>query len=212
MESANPQVRRAVAAEMPRNNQVATAASDSAKTLTNELVPSLTQQYSLTPQLDQDIQTDATPDAEPDADATAEQLPAPGYSRVSPAQATEIVRLKRINPQITYRQIAAAIGVKSIATVSYWLRELDNDTVSEARKFVKTKALKAAMKLEEQIDSSDPRVSQGAAKAITALAGVAEGNQPVQVGVQVIVGTPDQPAGPDPFITSQVNHSSQVID
>lgn len=125
----------------------------------------------------------------------------PAYSRVSPEQATEIVRLKRINPKITYEQIAAAVGVKSVSTVSYWLRALDNDTVAEARKLAKTNALKAGMKLVEQVDHTDPRVSQGAAKAITALAGVQEGSSQVQVGVQVIVGSSSAPAGPDPFET-----------
>lgn len=136
----------------------------------------------------------------------------PGYSRVSPAQATEIVRLKRINPKITLEEIRAAIGVKSISTVSYWLRELDNDTVQEARKHAKTNALRASMKLTEQIDDNDPRVSQGAAKAITALAGVQEGSAQVTVGVQVIVGTSAAPAGSDPFETSVVDSSAQVID
>lgn len=126
-------------------------------------------------------------------------LDAPRYSRVSPAQATEIVRLKRINPKITLEQIAAAIGVKSASTVSYWLRELDNDTVPEARKLAKTNALRSVMKLDEQVDHADPRVSQGAAKAIVALAGVQEGAQQVQVGVQVIVGQVGAPAGDDPF-------------
>lgn len=125
----------------------------------------------------------------------------PRYSRVSPAQATEMVRLKRINPKITLEQIAAAVGVASISTVSRWLAELDNDTVAEARKVSKSNALRATMKLADQIEDSDPRVSQGAAKAITALAGVQEGAAQVQVGVQVIVGSSTQPAGPDPFET-----------
>jgi transcriptional regulator with XRE-family HTH domain len=134
----------------------------------------------------------------------------PGYSRVSPEQATEIVRLKRINPKITYEQIAAAIGVKSVSTVSYWLRALDNDTVQEARKLAKTNALRATMKLEDQVDHADPRVSQGAAKALVALAGVQEGSAQVQVGVQVVVGSASQPAGPDPFesITATVVDSA----
>lgn len=55
------------------------------------------------------------------------------------------------------------------------------------------------MKMVEQIDADDPRVSQGAAKAITALAGVQEGSAQVNVGVQVIVGSSTQPAGVDPF-------------
>ena len=148
------------------------------------------------PQIASDTHTALTP---------SETDPTPAYSRVSPAQATEIVRLKRINPKATLAEIAAAIGVKSVSTVSYWLRALDNDTVPEARKLAKTNALRSVMKLEDQIDHDDPRVSQGAAKAIVALAGVQEGSQPIQVGVQVIVGTVGQPAGDDPF-------SPQVLD
>ena len=140
-----------------------------------------------------------------------EPLSTPGYSRVSPAQATEMVRLKRVNPKITYEQIAAAVGVKSISTVSYWLRELDNDTVHEARKYVKTQALRATMKIADQIEHDDPRVSQGAAKAIAALAGVQEGSAQVQVGVQVVVGSVGQPAGPDPF-EIMVNSASRPTD
>lgn len=141
--------------------------------------------------------------------ATEETTPVAGYSRVSPAQATEMVRLKRINPAITLEQIAAAVGVKSISTVSRWLAELDNDTVPEARKLAKTNALRSVMKLEDQVDHSDPRVSQGAAKALVALAGVAETTQQVQVGVQVVVGQVGQPAGDDPFV--MVN-STPVIE
>ena len=59
----------------------------------------------------------------------------------------------------------------------------------------------AAMKLADQIDDSDPRVSQGAAKAITALAGVQEGSAQVNVGVQVIVGDGVTPACENPMRT-----------
>jgi transcriptional regulator with XRE-family HTH domain len=136
-----------------------------------------------------------------DSDAPpAEISPSPGYSRVTAEQAGEIVRLRRINPKITYEEIAAAIGVKSVSTVSYWLTKLENDTVKEARQLAKSQALRATMKIADQIEDTDPRVSQGAAKAITALAGVQEGSAQVQVGVQVIVGDGVTPIGPDPFI------------
>lgn len=135
----------------------------------------------------------------PDTPGTAEAPYTPGYSRVSPAQATEMVRLRRLNPKITLQQIATAVGVRSISTVSHWLSELDNDTVPEARKLMKTHALRSAMKITDQIDHDDPRVSQGAAKAVLQAAGVAETGPQVQVGVQVIVGSVGAPAGPDPF-------------
>jgi transcriptional regulator with XRE-family HTH domain len=134
------------------------------------------------------------------------------YSRVTPDQAAAIVRLKRANPVITQREIAAAIGVKSASTVSYWLRLLENDTVPEARKLAKSQALRATMKIADQIDADDPRVSQGAAKAIAALAGVPEGAQPVQVGVQVVVGQVGQPAGDDPFSHNVMVNSTPVSD
>lgn len=125
------------------------------------------------------------------------------YSRVSPEKAAQIVRLKRINPKITQQEIAAVLGIDH-STVSRWLAALDNDTVPEARKLAKSQALRGVMKLEEQVDHDDPRVSQGAAKALVALAGVQEGSAQVQVGVQVIVGSSTQPAGPDPFETITV--------
>lgn len=130
----------------------------------------------------------------------AEIIDAPQYSRVGPEKAAEIVRLRRIRPQITQQEIADALGI-AVSTVSRWLSALENDTVKEARQLVKSQALRATMKLSDQIDNTDPRVSQGAAKAITALAGVQEGSTQVNVGVQVIVGSPEQPAGPDPFDT-----------
>lgn len=202
----NTKVRRAKATDSQWNNQVSTAASDSAKKNTSELSPVYAEQQIA-------ANTEASPDSPdtpgftaPDTNHalspkqdTTEEVSTSGYSRVSPQQATEIVRLKRINPDITLEQIRAAIGVKSISTVSRWLSALDNDTVPEARKLAKTQALTATMKLTEQVDHSDPRVSQGAAKALVALAGVQESSQQVAVGVQVVVGQLGQPAGADPF-------------
>lgn len=138
--------------------------------------------------------------------------PESGYSRVTPAQAAAIVRLKRANPAITQREIAAAIGVKSASTVSYWLRLLESDTVQEARQLAKSQALRATMKLDEQVDNGDPRVSQGAAKALVALAGVAEQAQQVQVGVQVVVGQVGQPAGEDPFDAKIMVNSTPALE
>jgi transcriptional regulator with XRE-family HTH domain len=117
--------------------------------------------------------------------------------------------LKRLRPEITLSEIADAVGY-SVPTVSRWLAALDNDTVPEARKLAKSNALRATMKITDQIDHTDPRVSQGAAKAITALAGVQESGPAVQVGVQVIVGSASAPAGPDPF--EIVVHSPPVSD
>jgi transcriptional regulator with XRE-family HTH domain len=134
------------------------------------------------------------------SDPPAKDDSAPQYSRVGPEKAAEIVRLKRIRPSITQQEIADALGI-GIATVSRWLSALDNDTVKEARQLAKSQALRATMKIADQVDHSDPRVSLGASKAVVALAGVQEGSAQVSVGVQVIVGSQTQPAGPDPFET-----------
>lgn len=143
------------------------------------------------------------------SDTTATQInDTPGYSRVSPDKAALIVKLRRERPTIKQQEIADVLGMH-VSTVSRWLAALDNDTVPEARKLAKSQALRATMKLEDQVDHSDPRVSQGAAKALVALAGVQETGPQVQVGVQVIVGSSSQPAGPDPFetITAKVVES-----
>lgn len=123
-----------------------------------------------------------------------------GYSRVTHEKALEIIQLRKAKPNIQGQEIAALVGVAP-STVSRWLKLLDTDTVPEARKLAKSQALRATMKLEDQVDHTDPRVSQGAAKALVALAGVQETGPQVQVGVQVIVGSSSQPAGPDPFET-----------
>lgn len=133
-----------------------------------------------------------------------------GYSRVTHEKALEILQLRKAKPDIQGQEIAQLVGVAP-STVSRWLKLLDTDTVPEARKLAKSQALRATMKLQDQVDDTDPRVSQGAAKAIVALAGVQEGSSQVSVGVQVIVGSQAQPAGPDPFEV-MVNSSPQVVD
>lgn len=127
--------------------------------------------------------------------------------RVSPEMAAYIVRIKRLRPTITQRQIADLCGV-SQPTVSQWLAALENDTVKESRQLAKAQSLRATMKLDTLVDADDPRVALGAAKAITALAGVQEGSVPVQVGVQVVVGSATHPAGPDPFDAIKVDSTS----
>lgn len=134
---------------------------------------------------------------------TGDTIPAheddsPQYSRVDHETAFAIIGLRKARPEITQEEIAHAVG-KHPSTVSRWLKLLTVDTVPDARKLAKSQALRAVMKLDDQVEHRDPRVSQGAAKAIVALAGVQEGSAQVQVGVQVIVGSSSAPAGPDPF-------------
>jgi DNA-binding transcriptional regulator YdaS (Cro superfamily) len=121
-----------------------------------------------------------------------------GYSRVTHEKALEIIQLRRAKPDISGNDIAALVGVAP-STVSRWLKLLTTDTVPEARQLAKSQALRGTMKLADQVEHSDPRVSQGAAKALVALAGVVESTNQVQVGVQVIVGSVGAPAGQDPF-------------
>lgn len=136
-----------------------------------------------------------------DTDALAESDETVGYSRVTHEKALEIIQLRRAKPDIQGQEIAALVGVAP-STVSRWLKLLTTDTVPEARQLAKSQALRGTMKLADQVEHSDPRVSQGAAKALVALAGVAETSQQVQVGVQVVVGQVGQPAGDDPFVVT----------
>jgi DNA-binding Lrp family transcriptional regulator len=117
---------------------------------------------------------------------------------IGPERAALIVQIKQKNPAATHQEIADAIGC-SRPTVTEWLQMLELNTVPEARKLMKSQALRASLKLSEHVEHEDARVSQGAAKAIIAAAGVQEGSAQVSVGVQVIVGSSSQPAGPDPF-------------
>jgi hypothetical protein len=121
-----------------------------------------------------------------------------GYSRVSQEKLLAIKQLHKLGK--TGQEIAAALEVHP-STVSRWLKVLEggDNTVPEARNLMKAQALPAAMGIMEQTTDTDPRVRQGALKAVLALAGVQEGSAQVTVGVQVIVGAPGQPAGPDPF-------------
>lgn len=199
MESAIPPVRRAVATDDRRNNQAASAASASAQSTHAPQAQRLTEHE--TPAL--------TPDEAIVPASTAQSDDDSGYSRVTADKALAIKQLRKLGK--SGQEIAAAIGVHP-STVSRWLRLLETDTVKEARQLAKSQALRATMKLSEHVDHSDPRVSQGAAKALTALAGVQEGSAQVNVGVQVVVGTASQPAGPDPFETHAVNVTPQVID
>lgn len=125
---------------------------------------------------------------------------------IGPERAALIVQIKQKNPNATHQEIADAIGC-SRPTVTEWLQMLELNTVPEARKLAKSQALRATLKLSEHVEHEDARVSQGAAKALVALAGVQEGSQQVNVGVQVIVGSVSQPAGPDPFIDASVVES-----
>lgn len=122
----------------------------------------------------------------------------PGYSRVDHNTAFAIYALRKAKPELTRKEIAERIGVHP-STVTRWLQVLDQDTVPEARKVLKSHALQASLTVVDQLEHEDARVQQGAAKAIIAAAGVPEGSAQVSVGVQVIVGSLSQPAGPDPF-------------
>ena len=199
MASDSPREWRAIASEPRRDNQATPAASASA-----ESTPSLQAQRLTEHETDTLTLEEASPDP-----STAQSDDDAGYSRVTADKALAIKQLRKLGK--SGQEIAAAIGVHP-STVSRWLRLLETDTVKEARQLAKSQALRATMKLSEHVDHSDPRVSQGAAKAITALAGVQEGSAQVNVGVQVVVGTASQPAGPDPFETHAVNVTPQVID
>lgn len=196
----NTKVRRAKATDSQWNNQVTTAASASAKENTSELSPVYVEQQIA-------ANTEASPDFPDSPGFTPQTVLEPpdtqspelsGYSSVSHATALQIIQIKRAKPDIEGKELAALVGVHP-STVSRWLKLLQTDTVPEARQLARSQALRATMKLADQVDHSDPRVSQGAASKLTALASVAETSQQVQLGVQVVVGQLGQPAGMDPF-------------
>jgi len=118
-----------------------------------------------------------------------------GYKRVTAEMAAAIRRLRRLGK--TQKETADALGIAQ-TTVSFWDRALSDDSTEDARQLAKHEALTATMKLAKQIEHSDPRVAQGAAKGIVAIAGVTAEAQ-VQVGVQVVLGQPGRPAGHDPL-------------
>jgi DNA-binding MurR/RpiR family transcriptional regulator len=136
-------------------------------------------------------------DDAPDQTLT-QSTPDQTYSSDWHATALQIIQIKQAKPDISGNDLAALVGVHP-STVSRWLKLLQSDTVPEARKLLKSQALRASMKIVDQVDHSDPRVSQQAAKTVLANAGVVENSQAIQVGVQVIVGTPQAPAGRDPW-------------
>ena len=135
---------------------------------------------------------------EPLDQALTQSEPIQSYSSDWHATALQIIQIKQAKPDIEGKELARLVGVHP-STVSRWLQLLRSDTVPEARKWLKANALRSALKITDQIESSDPRVSQQAAKTVLANAGVIENNQAIQVGVQVVVGTPQAPAGRDPW-------------
>lgn len=142
--------------------------------------------------------TDSDAAQPPEDDLIVQDTESSGYSRVTAEKAFAIVQLRKAFPNITGQEIAAKLEMHP-STVSRWLRLLSTDTVKEARQVAKAQALRATLKISDQVDHDDPRVSLGASKAIVALAGVQEGTAQVSVGVQVVVGASGAPAGPDPF-------------
>ena len=198
------QGRRAVATDSQWNNQVTTAASDSAKENTSDSSLSYAAQQRAANTEDTTDSPDTpglTPPAPVDLPTRLRGESSVEITRgryIGPERAALIVQIKQKNPAATHQEIADAIGC-SRPVVTEWLSMLELNTVPEARKLARSQALRATLKLSEHLEHDDARVQQGAASKLVALAGVQETQQQVAVGVQVVVGQLGQPAGMDPF-------------
>jgi len=133
--------------------------------------------------------------AESDAHSTA---PA-GNKRLSPEQVAHIQSLRRINPDLTQAQIAEAVGTTQ-STVSRWLQALEHDTTEDAKQLYAASQLKVAATVLDKLDDADGKVALKAAEIAHKVGKLLDDKTPqTNVGVQVVIGMPGQPAGPDPL-------------
>jgi hypothetical protein len=124
-----------------------------------------------------------------------------GINRLSPAQVAHIVQLKHINPNVTQQQLADAVGTTQ-GTVSRWLAAFEHSTRESALKHYESNQLEiAATVVDIALHSENERAKLQAAELAHRAVGVGQkadasvGN----VAIQVVIGMPGAPAGPDPF-------------
>jgi len=120
----------------------------------------------------------------------------PAYKRVSVAEQAKIFRLRHVEG-FGIEAIADALD-RSTETISRHLSAYDQPTVEHAKRLLESAAHPAAEVLVNQLESEDERIQQGAASKVLTAAGLMT-TQHVQVGVQVVLGTPDTPVSYDPF-------------
>jgi DNA-binding MarR family transcriptional regulator len=116
----------------------------------------------------------------------------PGYKRVTPEIAANIVRIKRANPHARQADIAAAVGVTQ-GTVSRWLSALEQDTTEEANKLYAANQLRAAQAVINRLEDDDSRVVLKAAELAHKVGKLLDSDNQVKVGVQVVIGMPNLP-------------------
>ena len=118
---------------------------------------------------------------------------------LSRAQVLHILALKRTNPSVTQQAIADAVGCDR-STVSRWLATY-SDTIDDARNVLNAGALEAAVRVTEWVKSDDARASMDASKTVLKAAKLLEDESKSagNVAIQVVIGMPGAPAGPDPF-------------
>ena len=130
----------------------------------------------------------------------------PQYKRVTTEEAAKIYRLRREG--LTLEEIADHLG-RSLETIHRHLEAFERDTTEDAAKVLKASALPAAMKAQELLEHGDGRVALGAVKTVLQATSLLEQQgQSTAIGVQVVIGMPGQPAGPDPL---QVVESKALI-
>lgn len=112
------------------------------------------------------------------------------YKRLTHDQIAKILRLHDEN--LSQPQIAAIIGVNH-TTIGRCLAKFA-DTSDLALRSLKAKAQKAASRVIDIAENGKPDVSLKAAKVVLAASGVTERVSGINVGVQVIIGTPGSPA------------------
>ena len=115
----------------------------------------------------------------------------PRIQRVSPDQVASLWRLHTLNPALSQDELAHAIGV-SQGTVSNWLQALDHDTRDVAKQVYDANQLRVAQTVLNRLDDTDGRVALKAAEIAHKVSKVLDDAPRVQVGVQVVLGMPDQ--------------------
>jgi transposase-like protein len=137
-----------------------------------------------------DSHTELVPQLQGIDEQTQEQLDAPaarGKHSLNKRQVIELFRLRRLNPDATLTQIAAAVGC-SQSSASRWLSAADTD--DDAVKVLSASSLPASLVLAAKLDSTDERVQLDAAKTVLKARKLLDSDTSIKVGVQVVLGVP----------------------
>lgn len=126
----------------------------------------------------------------PDDDAATHTAAAATLNRLSPDQVVDIWRLRQRG--LKQADIAAIVGC-SQGTVSRWLDALEHDTTEAAQQLYAANQLRAAQAVLRRLEDQDGKVALKAAELTHRVGGLLDTDQPVQVGVQLVIGAPPPP-------------------